>query len=197
MTFRHCFVTIAVVAGAIACTSLPASAQAQRGQRQSTQTQTQAPAPVPQPGVGDPSALSAAQIQRWFEAFTVLQAQDALSLSEGQYGRFVTRFKALQDVRRKHQQQRARMLADLRKMTDSGAPAEDTQIAERLKALKEHDDVGVRALRTAYDGVDETLDLRQQARFRIFEERMEQQKLEMLMRARQNARAAARRGKGE
>jgi hypothetical protein len=195
MTFRHSFLTIAVVAGAMTCTSSPVSAQAQRGQRQSAPTQ--APAPVPQPGTGDPSALSAAQIQRWFEAFTVLQAQDALSLSEGQYGRFVTRFKALQDVRRKHQGQRARMLAELRKMTDSDAPSEDTQIAERLKALKEHDDAGARALRSAYDGVDETLDLRQQARFRIFEERMEQQKLEMLMRARQNARAAARRGKGE
>ena len=197
MTFRHCFVTLAVVAGAIACTASPALAQAQRGQRQSAPNQ--AAAPVPQPGTGDPSALSAAQIQRWFEAFTVLQAQDALSLSEGQYGRFVTRFKALQDVRRKHQQQRARMLAELRKMTDADAAgvADDAQISERLKALKEHDDVGARALRSAYDGVDETLDLRQQARFRIFEERMEQQKLEMLMRARQNARAAARRGKGE
>jgi hypothetical protein len=40
------------------------------------------------------------------------------------------------------------------------------------------------------------LDFRQQARFRLFEERMEQQKLELLTRARANARAAARdRGK--
>jgi hypothetical protein len=196
MTLRHRLVITTLVAGAaLACAAMPASAQAQRGQRQSRSTQ--APAAEPQPGTGDPSALSAAQIQRWFEAFTVLQAQDALTLSEGQYGRFVTRFKALQDVRRKHQQQRARMLAELRKMTEKDSVVEDTQISERLKALQAHDEAAARALRTAHDGVDETLDLRQQARFRIFEERMEQQKLEMLMRARQNARAAARRGRGE
>ena len=45
-------------------------------------------------------AINAGQIQRWFEAFTVLQAQEALQLSEAQYGRFVTRLKALQDTRR-------------------------------------------------------------------------------------------------
>ena len=47
----------------------------------------------------------------------------------------------------------------------------------------------------AYEGVDESLEVRQQARFRIFEERMEQQKLELLTKARQNARAG--RGRGE
>ena len=40
-------------------------------------------------------------------------------------------------------------------------------------------------MRKAYDGVDEMLDIRQQARFRLFEEQMEQQKLDLLMRARQ------------
>ena len=49
-------------------------------------------------------------------------------------------------------------------------------------------------------GIDPPLrrgfDARQQARFRIFEERMEQQKLELLMKTRQNARAAAR-GRGK
>ena len=48
--------------------------------------------------------ISAGQIQRWFDAYTVLQAQEALRLSEAQYGRFVTRLKALQEIRRRHQQ---------------------------------------------------------------------------------------------
>ena len=191
MTTRTTFVIIMAVAAA---TAAPASAQSQK--RQAPPASTQAPAPVPPPGTGDPSPLSAAQIQRWFEAFTVMQAQEALRLSEAQYGRFVSRFKALQDVRRKHQQERTRMLAELRKMTNADAPADDAQISERLKALQAHEDVGARALRGAYDGVDETLDVRQQARFRIFEDRMEQQKIELLMRARQNARAAGRRGRG-
>ena len=156
----------------------------------------QQPAPAPSLPAPPETAISAGQIQRWFEAFTVLQAQDALQLSEAQYGPFVTRLKALQEVRRRHQQARAKMLADLRRLTNPETPAADAaQLTERLKALRDHDDRGAAELRKAYDGVDETLDVRQQARFRIFEERMEQQKLDLLMRARQNARALGRRGR--
>lgn len=176
---------VAAVVVASACT-LPAAAQQQ-------------PAVPPQlPPVPDAAAISAPQIQRWFEAFTVLQAQEALELSETQYGRFVTRLKALQESRRKHHQARNQILADLRKLTHPKTGTNDeTQLADRLKALRDVDDSGAADLKRAYEAVDETLDVRQQARFRIFEERMEQQKLELLMRARQNARNAARgRGRG-
>jgi hypothetical protein len=158
------------------------------------------PAPAPTQGTAlqDPGPLSAGQIQRWFEAYTVLQAQEALRLSEAQYGRFVTRLKALQETRRKHQQARNQILAELRKLTNpQPAAADESQIAERLKALRDEDERGVVDIRKGYEGVDETLDVRQQARFRVFEERMEQQKLELLMRARVNARTAARRGRGD
>jgi hypothetical protein len=162
-----------------------------------------APAPVPGAAAGDPAPLSAGQIQRWFEAYTVLQAQDALKLSEAQYGKFVTRLKSLQETRRRHQQARNQILSELRKLTNpqpgatAAVAADDGQIAERLRALRDEDDRGTAELRKSYEGVDETLDLHQQARFRVFEERMEQQKLELLMRARQNARAVTRRGRGE
>jgi len=39
------------------------------------------------------------------------------------------------------------------------------------------------------DGIDQTLDVRQQARFRVFEQEIEQRKLQLLMRARQQNRA--------
>ena len=39
--------------------------------------------------------------------------------------------------------------------------------------------------RKAYDDVDQMLDVRQQAKFRIFEELMERRKLELVTRARQ------------
>ena len=51
----------------------PASGSAQT---QPPQTQA-APAPVPAQGAPDLAPLNAGQIQRWFEAYTVLQAQDA------------------------------------------------------------------------------------------------------------------------
>jgi hypothetical protein len=138
------------------------------------------------------------EIQKLFEAYTVLQAQEALQLSEEQYGRFVTRLKVLQDTRRRHQQARNQLLGDLRRLTnpEAGAP-DEALIADRLKAFRDEDERAAGEIRRAYVAVDETLDTRQQARFRLFEERMEQQKLELLMRARQNARPALpRRGRG-
>jgi hypothetical protein len=155
-----------------------------------------APAPAPSPAPPEP-AVSAGQIQRWFEAFTVLQAQEALNLSEAQYGRFVTRLKGLQDARRKHQVARNQIMGELRRLTNPQTGSNDeASLTERLKALRDEDDRTAADLKKAYEGVDETLDTRQQARFRIFEERMEQQKLELLMRTRQNARAAQR-GRGK
>src|SRR5262245_49375091 len=168
----------------------------------STAAAAQQPAGQPPPGTAPPvpqgldAPITAGQIQRWFEAFTVLQAQEALQLSEAQYGRFVTRLKALQDTRRKHQQAHNQILAALRQMTNGRVgPGDDQTIAERLKALREEEERAAGDIRKAYDAVDETLDVGQQARFRLFEERMEQQKLELLMRARQNARPARGRGK--
>ena len=158
-----------------------------------------APAPAPSPATPDSAPLTAAEVQRLFDAATVYQAQDALTLSESQYGRFVTRFKAMQDVKRRHQIARNQILADLRKLTAPQAQAapDENVLSERLKALRDEDDRAAAELKKAYGGVDETLDIRQQARFRIFEERMEQRKLELLMRVRQNARAATgRRGRG-
>ena len=43
-------------------------------------------------------------------------------------------------------------------------------------------------MRKAYNALDEVLDVRQQARFRVFEEQIERRKIELLMRARQQNR---------
>ena len=154
-------------------------------------------APAAPPALPDPAAVSAPQIQRWFEAFTVLQAQEALQLSETQYGRFVTRLKALQETRRRHQQARNKILGDMRRITNpQNGTQDEAQLTELLKVFRDGDDRSAAELKKAYEAVDETLDIRQQARFRVFEERMEQQKLELLMRARQNARTAGR-GRGK
>jgi hypothetical protein len=44
-------------------------------------------------------------------------------------------------------------------------------------------------MRKAYNGIDEVLDVRQQARFRVFEDQIERRKIELMMRARQQNRA--------
>ena len=127
----------------------------------------------------------------------VLQAQEALQLSEAQYGRFVTRLKALQDARRRHQVARNQIMGDLRRLTNpQNGSNDEAMLTERLRSLRDEDDRAAAEVKKAYEGVDEALSIRQQARFRIFEERMEQQKLELLTKARQNARAAGR-GRGK
>ena len=176
----------------VAAGSAVAGPRAQRG--------AQSPTPAPPPGATQPSddpPINPAEVQRLFDAYAVLQAQEFLQLSEGQYFKFVTRLKALQETRRTHQRQHTQILNELRKLTNPQTGSNDEMaIMDRLKALRDEDDRAAVDFRKAYEGVDETLDARQQARFRIFEDRMEQQKLELLMRARQNARAAARGKRG-
>ena len=192
---------VALLALLIAAPGVPAPRRAQCA----TQTTPPAPAPAaPQPAQQQPQTLpidqpiTPAQIQKWFEAFTVLQAQDRLQLSEAQYFKFVQRLRALQETRWNHQQAHQRILNDLRKLTNPQAGSNDeAAIAERLKALRDEDAAAVVDVNKAYDAVDETLDMRQQALFRIFEDQVEQQKLELLIRARQNARALARGRQGK
>ena len=154
-------------------------------------------APGPGGGQAQPPEVSAGEIQRWFEAYVLVQAQDALQLSDAQYGRFATRLKQLQESRRLHQQRRNLILADLRRLTAGQAgTADESALRDRLKALRDEEDRGAVDLRKAYESLDEILDVRQQARFRLFEDRMEQRKLELLMRARLNARTGARSRRG-
>jgi len=103
----------------------------------------------------------------------------------------------LQDARRRHQVARNQIMGELRRLTNpQNGSNDEASLTDRLRSLREEDDRAAAEVKKAYEGVDEALDTRQQARFRIFEERMEQQKLELLMKTRQNARAAAR-GRGK
>jgi hypothetical protein len=142
-----------------------------------------------------PAGLSPGEVVAMLDAYAVVQAQDALALNDGQYGQFVIRLRKLQEARRRNQQARNQILQELRKLAGPQAtpPFDETGIRDRLKALRDHDDRAAAELRRAYDTLDEVLDVRQQARFRTFEEMLERRKLDLLMRARQGA---ARRGSG-
>jgi hypothetical protein len=145
-----------------------------------------------QPPEPPPAAnLTPGEVARLLDAYVLVQAQDALRLSDGQYGQFVSRMKAVQEARRRGQQGRQQILQDLGRLAADAdrAPADELTLRDRLKALREHEERTAAELRKAYEALDSVLDLRQQARFRIFEERMERQKFELLMRARQANRA--------
>jgi hypothetical protein len=131
--------------------------------------------------------LSPAEIQRLFDAMLVADAQRALALTDKQYPDFINRLRALQEARRTSLTQRLKLMGELQRLTNPRGPGGDeATIKERLTALQELESRSAADLRRAYDQIDEVLDVRQQARFRVVEEQLERRKLELLMRARQN-----------
>jgi len=132
----------------------------------------------------DEAGVTPGEIQRMFDAYALLQAQAQLDINDEQFNRFLTRFKALQQVRRQGMQERGRILMSLR--TLANAPQlDEAQIKERLNALQDLEVRSAADLKKAYEGIDQLLDIRQQAKFRVFEELMERRKLELVTRARQ------------
>lgn len=135
-------------------------------------------------GLPQTEGVAPGEIQRLFDAYVVMQAQQELQLTDEQYPRFLARVKSLQAVRQKNIAERARILQQLRRL--NAAPTlDEAQVRLQLKALNDLDDRAVAETREALAGIDQVLDVRQQARFRLFEEQMERRKVDLLMRARQ------------
>jgi hypothetical protein len=160
--------TRGIVAAALLALSLagPARAQARAG------------------GAPQGDAVTPAELQRMFDGYSILQAQEFLQISDEVYTRFLPRFKMLLDTRRQTLQQRTRVLNVIRRLLMEAQPDEG-MLKESLKQLQEIDSRGEADARRAYEAIDQVLDVRQQAKFRVFEEQMERRKLELVTRARQ------------
>ena len=131
--------------------------------------------------------MTPAQLHELFDAMLVMQAQNSLSLNDQQYAQFLTRLRTLQQTRRKNQQERARIINELQKMTNPRNPqAAESDVKLRLNDLQELEARAAAELRRAYNGIDEVLTPVQQARFRVLEELIERRKLELVARARGN-----------
>ena len=138
-----------------------------------------APAGAPEEAPG----VTPAEIQRMFDAYALLQAQEQLKIGDEQFTKFLTRFKDLQQVRRQTLNERGRIVNTLRRMLNQGAS--DEELKARLNELQELDTRSAADIKKAYDAINQVLDVQQQAKFRVFEELMERRKLELVMRARQ------------
>jgi len=140
-----------------------------------------------QPPAATEPTVTPFQLQQLFDSWALLQAQPFLKMGDEQFAKFLPRFKALQDARRRGLQQHTRVVNQLRKGLNDGES--DDQLRASLKLLQEIEDRTAAETRKAYDSVDQVLDLQQQAKFRIFEEQMERRKLELVTTARQANRA--------
>src|SRR5688572_10695607 len=85
-------------------------------------------APPPQRG----PEMTPAEIQKVFDGYLLIQAQESLGLTDQQFVQFVPRLKTLQDTRRRHQQERVRLLNELQRLTRP-APGSDTADDALLK----------------------------------------------------------------
>lgn len=167
-------VSSSVVVAVLVAALVPAAAHAQRLGAPG------GPLQGPQDGAGN---VTPGEIQRMFDAYALLQAQEQLKIGDEQYTQFLSRFKALQDIRRRALNERMRIVVELRRMLMDAQP-DETIIKDRLKTL---DDIEARSavdVKKAYEAIDQILDVRQQAKFRVFEENMERRKLELVTRAR-------------
>jgi hypothetical protein len=176
--------------GVLPDTAVPTIARAEVGLE--LQQQPQNPPPQgggPLPGL-DGGDMTPGEIQKLFDAYLVMETQQALSLTDQQYPQFLTRLRALQETRRRNLQQRNQLMAQLQRMTNPRLTTrvDEAQIKERLTALQELESRNAAEMRKAYNALDEVLDVHQQARFRVFEEQIERRKIELLMRARQQNR---------
>ncbi len=152
--------------------------------------------PAQQSGAARPP--SPAEVQTIVDGWVIVQAQKALDLTDAQFAQFVMKYRTLQETRRRNQRARMQLIQEIGRLTNPNSPpADEAVLREKLKAL---DDLQVKSasdLRKAFEGVDEGLNVRQQARLRVFLEQVDRRMLEILTKARGEAAVPARRRGGD
>ena len=142
---------------------------------------------------GDPAAapMSPAEASRLFDGYVLMGAREALTLTDAQFPEFVTKLMALQEARRRHQLARRQIVFDLARMAGPRAAMafDEAKAREQIKALSDLDARASDEARRAQEALDQVLDVRQQARLRVFEEQVERKKLDLLLSARRSAAA--------
>lgn len=138
-------------------------------------------------GAGSGPVLTPAELERWFDSYVLIQAQDAVKVTDAQFPRFLQRLRELQATRRRNAGLRRQILNAMGRLANA-VPVDEPGVREQLKALRELDARTAEEMRRAYDALDEVLDPVQQARFRMFEQAVERRQIELLMKARERAR---------
>jgi len=177
MRFTHRRVLFVLALGVLALGGSALAAHARPAQGR----QGQAAAGDPQ----DSPGISPAEVQQMFDSAALIQAQQRLSIRDDQFPQFLRRFKSLQDIRRQGVNERMRRVNQLQRLLVPGVGFDEASVTEQLKALRDLDARVAADVARAYEAIDQVLDVRQRAQFRVFEEQMERQKIELVTRARQ------------
>jgi hypothetical protein len=130
--------------------------------------------------------LPPAEVERLFDGYVAMQAQDALKLTDAQLPQFLAKLKVLQATRRRHAQERRLLVAQLNSALREPSPSDET-LRELLRQDRDLAAKAAQDVQKAYDAIDQVLELGQQARFRVFEEQVERRKFDLVLRARRTA----------
>jgi hypothetical protein len=134
--------------------------------------------------------VSIDEVEAVFDQAMLRQARMNLSLGPGQLREFGAGFRRLQTARRQAERQRRAAVRELNTLLET-TPFDEAAAAVRLQQVDDETRRADDVVRAAYEAIDRTLDIRQRVRFRVFEEAMERRKLELLTRARQQARRSS------
>lgn len=167
-TLRSCIAALGMILAMVV--AMPAGADAQ--------------VRAPRRALPQADGVSPGEIQRLFDAYVVMQAQQELQLSDEQYPKFLAAVKSLQTARQRGLADRGRLLQALRRL-DAAQSLDESQVRARMKELADLDARVAAEVRDAQAAIDQVLDLRQQVRFRLFEDQMERRKADLVIRARQ------------
>lgn len=136
--------------------------------------------------VAEPSEPWTAQPNRqdvrgMMEAYVLSKLQDALDLTDEQFGQMVVAQTKLSDTRHEYRQNRMRVLRQMRQiLQDEDAGENELQpLLDELEALREE---FLASEKSRYQAIDAILDVRQQARYRILEVELQRRLQEMMRR---------------
>jgi hypothetical protein len=128
--------------------------------------------------------VSMVELRKLFDAYVTTQAEEQLKINKAQLPKFLEQYKGLRDSRRMAAEEHNRLLVELRQHA-ADAKVSETQLKDRLKALRAVEERAHGDVRKAYDEIDKLLDVRQQAQFRVFEVQMDRRMAQVVARARQ------------
>jgi hypothetical protein len=126
------------------------------------------------------------EIERLFDSVELFNAQGALQLTNQEFLTFGQRLQQFQLVRRQHQINRRKILADLIALTQQATPDEATLTA-RTKALDDLELQAAQDEQKAFQSLDQVLNVYQRARLRVFLDNQERRKQQLIALAQQQA----------
>jgi Spy/CpxP family protein refolding chaperone len=123
------------------------------------------------------------QVQKQWNLLVLGESRQFLNLGEEQFPRFFLKMQDLQAIRDRHQVQHRRLIGELQKLTmpaNNDPPPDDATVTAKVNELDALELQFGQQEQQALAAVDAVLTPFQRARFRVFEENMEKQKLRML-----------------